>query len=724
MALLPIIVVLSATYYVVVSYNDLFNLKQQEIIIVEDLSEFNQLQSQLNNIVATQAVSDDTQQSDSFNQTIDLLAKNLEELITNSNNIESASVSGEQLRPAISKLSIEYDKKQSLQHELRQSEQVIKDNFQTLKKNILEVKKIAYDNGSQELIVNIGDLENSALIGQYAINDFTAANNPIDQKPVSNHVKSLKKSAKRVRTTFRGEGRKEAATTYKSIIAIEKSWKAMLKTRSAYFTQKESLLKFFNNDFMEPTQKFGKDLAAEVAIYAQNREATILSVMKTVAAIVGLIVFMIICISVYFARKISSSVQDNLKAIARLSKGDLDIKIKGLDNSDDFGDMARALNIFKDKSLEERIKQAKEQELLDLSTEVQQQISEVVSAAARGDFTKSIEENVSDEILSNVVKSINQLTSQVNFSTSELSSMLQSISKGNLSARVQGEYQGVFASLKDDANATAARLEELVGNIGNTAQKIDRISGAILTESSNLSSRTISQTSKLQETANAMDAVANLVSSNANAAFEVNTLSKSAASVAIEGEEISKAVLDSVQAISVNSEKVAEITAMIDEISFQTNLLSLNASVEAARAGEAGKGFAVVATEVKELSSRVSTAAKDISQLISENASEVASGLELAEKSGQSLSNIHESFQAVATDIEKISSESKDQAEQIIEMATLLAQLNKETLSNNSIVEDSAHHAKELSTSAESLNSTISFFDTSSIELNDWSKAS
>ncbi|MEN5342061.1 methyl-accepting chemotaxis protein, partial [Stenotrophomonas sp. TWI143] len=212
--------------------------------------------------------------------------------------------------------------------------------------------------------------------------------------------------------------------------------------------------------------------------------------------------------------------------------------------------------------------------------------------------------------------------------------LLQSIAAGDLTARMDGQFNGVFARMRDDANATVTQLTRIVGQIQASASSITLAAGEIASGNNDLSRRTEQQAANLEETAASMEELTSTVRQNAEHARQANQLAIGAHGVASQGGEVVGQVVTTMSAIEASSKKIAEIISVIDGIAFQTNILALNAAVEAARAGEQGRGFAVVASEVRTLAQRSAAAAKEIKGLIDDSVGKVADGSALVHKAG------------------------------------------------------------------------------------------
>jgi methyl-accepting chemotaxis protein len=180
--------------------------------------------------------------------------------------------------------------------------------------------------------------------------------------------------------------------------------------------------------------------------------------------------------------------------------------------------------------------------------------------------------------------------------------------------------------------------------------------------------------------------------------------------VARKGGAVVAKVVNTMDSINASSRKVSDITGVIEGIAFQTNILALNAAVEAARAGEQGRGFAVVATEVRNLAQRSSAAAKEIKALISDSASEVQVGAQLAQEAGATMQAVVDSVLRVSTMIEEISQAGHGQTVDIEQVNQAVLHMDQSTQQNAALVEEAATAATALQQQAQALKQVVSAF--------------
>ncbi|MCL1560090.1 methyl-accepting chemotaxis protein [Xanthomonas nasturtii] len=338
------------------------------------------------------------------------------------------------------------------------------------------------------------------------------------------------------------------------------------------------------------------------------------------------------------------------------------------------------------------------------------EIKHLAQAAANGDFTARGNAEQFQFDFRIMVESLNHLMATADGNLQSLSGLLQSIAAGDLTARMTGQYQGVFAQMRDDANATAEQLANIVGRIQEAAGAIGLASGEIATGNQDLSQRTEQQAANLEETAASMEELTSTVKQNAEHASQANQLAIGAAAVASQGGAVVANVVTTMADIQGSSKKIAEIISVIDGIAFQTNILALNAAVEAARAGEQGRGFAVVASEVRTLAQRSASAAKEIKHLIDDSVSKVTQGATLVDQAGTTMAEIVASVQRVTNIMGEISSASQEQYAGIEQVNQTVTQMDETTQQNAALVEEATAAARAMEEQAQQLTEAVAVF--------------
>ncbi|QSQ43813.1 MCP four helix bundle domain-containing protein [Xanthomonas translucens pv. translucens] len=344
--------------------------------------------------------------------------------------------------------------------------------------------------------------------------------------------------------------------------------------------------------------------------------------------------------------------------------------------------------------------------LLTINTEIKR----LAAAAAAGDFSARGDAQHFQHDFQAMVQGLNAMMEVSDRNLGKLSALLQSIAAGDLTARMHGEFHGVFARMRDDANATADQLTGIVGGIQTAAVSINAAASEIATGNDDLSRRTEQQAASLEETAASMEELTSTVKQNAEHARQANQLAVGAASVASQGGDVVSQVVTTMSGIETSSKKIADIISVIDGIAFQTNILALNAAVEAARAGEQGRGFAVVASEVRTLAQRSAGAAKEIKSLIDDSVTRVAEGSTLVRQAGQTMTEIMSSVQRVTDIMGEISAASQEQYAGIEQVNQTVTQMDEATQQNAALVEEATAAARSMEDQAGQLTEAVSVF--------------
>ncbi len=338
------------------------------------------------------------------------------------------------------------------------------------------------------------------------------------------------------------------------------------------------------------------------------------------------------------------------------------------------------------------------------------EIKRLALAAAAGDFSVRGEQTRYEHDFREMVAGLNQLMQTTEQNLGQVSSVLQSIARGDLSARMHGQFHGVFARMRDDVALTSGQLATIVAGIKHAAQAIQTAAGEIAAGNNDLSQRTEQQAASLEETAASMEELTSTVRQNAEHARQANQLAIGAHAVATQGGEVVGQVVQTMSAIQTSSKKIAEIISVIDGIAFQTNILALNAAVEAARAGEQGRGFAVVASEVRSLAQRSAGAAREIKTLIDSSVSDVAGGAALVQQAGQTMSEIVGSVQRVTDIMAEISAASQEQSAGIEQVNQTVVHMDEATQQNAALVEEATAAARSMEEQAVALNTAVGVF--------------
>ncbi|WMJ70118.1 methyl-accepting chemotaxis protein [Stenotrophomonas sp. 24(2023)] len=341
---------------------------------------------------------------------------------------------------------------------------------------------------------------------------------------------------------------------------------------------------------------------------------------------------------------------------------------------------------------------------------VNAQIEALAQAASAGDFSMRGDEAAFQFQFRAMVAHLNGMMAGAQASIADVSDVLQAIADGDLTARMAGRYQGVFARMAADANRTSAQLTGIVQGIQQAAGSIDSAAQELAAGNADLSRRTEQQAANLEEAAASMEELTSTVRQNAELAFQADREAHAAGEAVRATEQAIGQMATVMREIDQSSARIADITTVIDGIAFQTNILALNAAVEAARAGENGRGFAVVASEVRTLAQRAGTAAKEIKALIEEASGKVQSGLGVTVQSEAAIARLAQASARTNQLMSDIAAATKEQAAGIEQVNQVVVQMDQVTQQNAALVEEATAASRALEEQAQALTTSVAVF--------------
>lgn len=397
-------------------------------------------------------------------------------------------------------------------------------------------------------------------------------------------------------------------------------------------------------------------------------------------------------------------------AIKKVADGHFDIEVPFAGRPDEIGEMAAAVDVFKENGNAVRRMNAEEMAMRARSDELQSSMSLAVSAAAAGDFSRRIDKDYGDANLNRFAGNVNELLVSVDTGIGEVRRVIASLADGDLTQAMKGEFQGAFAELQQNVNATLSTLKSTMREVRETTSSINSNTNEMRHASDDLSKRTEQQAAALEETSAALDEITSVVQNSTERAREASVMVGEAKEDAARSGTVVRNAVDAMGRIEQASGEISQIIGVIDDIAFQTNLLALNAGVEAARAGDAGKGFAVVAQEVRELAQRSATAAKDIKALISKSGDQVKVGVKLVQATGEALSTIEGRVLKINDHIHSIATAAREQATGLSEVNTAVNQMDQVTQRNAAMVEETSAATHRLAGEADTLVRLVSRF--------------
>jgi|GEM_PF-1626363 len=282
--------------------------------------------------------------------------------------------------------------------------------------------------------------------------------------------------------------------------------------------------------------------------------------------------------------------------------------------------------------------------------------------------------------------------------------------EGDLRQRLEVTSHDELGDLQRGFNTFVDRLSAIIASVRQTAAHVTSASAQLSGAATQLAAGTQQQAASLEETAASLEEITATVKQNADNARQASQLASGSRDAAERGGQVVAAAVAAMQELTRASTRIADITAVIDEIAFQTNLLALNAAVEAARAGEQGRGFAVVAAEVRALAQRSAAAAREIKALIQDSVARVDEGAALVHRSGATLEEIVAATKRVADIVADIAAACQEQSGGIDQVTRTVAQMDRVTQDNAAQTEELSATARTLAAQARELLALVGRF--------------
>ena len=339
-------------------------------------------------------------------------------------------------------------------------------------------------------------------------------------------------------------------------------------------------------------------------------------------------------------------------------------------------------------------------------------IGNVVDSLKRlssGDLNMELTIERNDEIGS-IAEKLNEMAFKYKEIIQDISCYLQEVSYGNLTVQSNCEYPGEFNSIRTTMESISLRLSETLKSVQVTAEAVNNGAGQVSGASQTLASGSEEQAVAVEELNSSIQAVYQQAEKNVEYVRMASNYASQSGKKVDAGNQHMEHLQAAIDEVSLSSKKISNITKIIEDIAFQTNILALNAAVEAARAGGFGKGFAVVAGEVRNLAEKSAEAAKQTSVLIEQSVRAVSEGKRLTEETGRVFQEIAGQSSQVEQAMKEVEASSMDQVRSIEQINQGLSQVSAVIQANAATAEESSSAGEELEGQARILHVEVEKF--------------
>ena len=424
---------------------------------------------------------------------------------------------------------------------------------------------------------------------------------------------------------------------------------------------------------------------------ADDRIFEITKYMLIISTVLGLLTVLLLLFQVKRITKPVEALKEGFENLITSNDSNIKLNIK---SEDEIGDVAKLFNRYMDK-VQEGLRQ---DEL------VIEEANDILGKTGNGFFVYKVNAQASNPYVEDLKTKLNHMISHTKKTLDEINLNLRNFSESKYDYKMDatGIY-GDLGSVAAGIRLVGKNTSEILAMIMNTGDLLNENTDTLSTAANSLSTSSNQQAASLEETAAALEEITSNIQGNTQASTEMARLAQNVTASANSGHQLANSTATAMDEINRQVTSINDAIEVIDQIAFQTNILSLNAAVEAATAGEAGKGFAVVAQEVRNLASRSAEAAKEIKGIVEAASSKAKDGKAISDNMIKGYEELNENIGHTIEKIDQVATASKEQEMGIVQINDAVNALDHATQKNAEVANDISSMADQIAQMSNSL---------------------